>query len=373
MTKITNIEIREVKADLKSAFTGGTYQVKHRAGLLCRISTDDGVMGEACIGNESSYSDYLKSLIRGPFKKLLVGQSPLLIERHWQSMLTFDKAYIDRAALMMAIATVDATLWDLKGKLAELPLWQILGGYRPTVPLIAIGGYYETSTDEKGIRQEIQECRRAGLAGIKFKVGALSIDKDVERLRIARDEAGPEFAIVADSNLAWSVDEAITFARRTEEFEPVWYEEPIRSRDYVRGMQQFRLKAGVRTGAGQSDVSVFNSAELIEAKAVDVINATYNRGGGITGWMKLASAASFANIQMGQVGEPHIGMHLHAAIPNGSFAECYMDPARDPLWHELYVDFPKAIDGEISLPEVPGIGLNLNPAAVEKYAVEAWS
>lgn len=373
MTKITKVEIRELKADLKSAFTGGTYQVKHRAALLCRISTDDGAVGEACVGNESSYSDGLKSLVRGPIKKLLLGQDPLLIERHWQAMLAFDKAYIDRAALMMAIATIDATLWDLKGKLSGLPLWQLLGGYRNKVPLIAIGGYYETSTDEKGIRQEIQECRRAGLAGLKFKIGALSIDQDVERLRIARDEGGPDFIIVADANLAWSLDEAVSFARRTEQFGAIWYEEPIRPRDYLRGMQQLRVRTGVRVGAGQSDISVFNSAELIEAKAVDVINATFNRGGGVTGWMKLAAAAGFADIQMGQVGEPHIGMHLHAAIPNGSFAECYMDPARDPLWHELYQDFPKSVDGELTLPTAPGIGLTFNKAAIEKYAVEAWA
>lgn len=370
--KISNVELREIKAELPSAFSGSSYQVRYRSALLCRISTDEGITGMACVGNETSYTEYLKSLVRGPFREQLIGEDPLCIERHWQRMLSFDKAYVDRPSLMMAIATIDTTLWDLKGKISNQPVWKLLGGFTDKVPMIAIGGYYETSRDEQGIRREIDKCLRMGMAGIKFKVGALSVKEDADRVRIVRAEAGPDFAIVADSNMAWTPQQAIHFARLVEEYQPAWYEEPIRPRNFIRGMRELRQKMGVRTGAGQTDVSVFNSHDLIEAEAVDIINTTYNRGGGVTGWLKLAAAASFVDIAMGQVGEPHVSMHLMGGISNSTFVECYPDRARDPLWAELYSDYPMPSGGFVILPDSPGFGLTFNNKTIERYASEAW-
>ncbi|EIM26400.1 mandelate racemase/muconate lactonizing enzyme family protein [Microvirga lotononidis] len=371
--RITNVELRQIKADLPSTFSGGTYTLAARTALLCRITTDQGLGSVVCVGNESGYSSYLKSLVRGAFKDLLVGADPLRGEWLWQRMLDHDKAYIDRASLMMAVATVDAALWDLKGQITGLPVWRLLGGVSAKVPVIGIGGYYETSRDEDGIRREIRSYREQGLAGIKFKVGALSIEEDAERVRIARDEAGPRFAIVADSNMAWTPDEAVRFARLIEPHDIAWLEEPTRPRNFVRALREVRWKTGMRIGAGQSEVSVFDAYHLIQSEAVDVINVTYNRGGGITGWVKLAGAASFSDIRMGQVGEPHISMHMMAGISNPTYVECYPDPHRDPLWAELYIDRPEPKNGFITVPDRPGLGLILNPEAVERLAIEPWS
>ncbi len=138
-------------------------------------------------------------------------------------------------------------------------------------------------------------------------------------------------------------------------------------------MREVRFKTGIRTGAGQSEVSVFDAYELIRSEAVDVINLTYNRGGGITGWAKLAAAAAFADIRMGQVGEPHISMHLMAGISNPTFVECYPDPSRDPIWANLYNDRPVPKDGHIEVPDKPGFGLTFNENTLESLAIEPWS
>lgn len=372
MSTITSVELRQISAPLPTAFSGGTYQVASRTALLCRIKTDDGTVGEACVGNESTYPDVLKEIVRGPFRKLLVGADPLRGEQLWRGMVAFDKAYIDRPSLMLAIATVDAALWDLRGKLLGVPVWKLLGGYDPRVPMIGIGGYYETSRAADGIRREIAFYRERGLAGIKFKVGALAIEEDVERVRIAREAGGADFAIVVDSNMAWSTEDAIRFARLIAPFEPAWLEEPVHPRNVIRGLADVRLKTGVPTGAGQSEPSVFDAVRLLNQRAVDVLNVTYNRGGGITGWIKLAAMAAFSDVRMAQVGEPHISLHLMAAIPNRTFVECYPDPNRDPIWAELYLDRPEPKDGFIVAPEVPGFGLSFNPEVVERYAIEDW-
>lgn len=372
MSKIASLELRQISAPLPSTFSGGTYQLASRTALLCRIRADDGTVGEACVGNESTYPDFLKQTVRGPFRQLLVGADPLQGERLWQGMVAFDKAYVDRASLMLAIATVDAALWDLRGKLLGVPVWKLLGGYDPRVPIIGIGGYYETSRDAAGIRKEIAFYREQQLGGIKFKVGALAIEEDVERVRIAREAAGPDFAIVVDSNMAWSVEGAIRFARLIAPYGPAWLEEPVHPRNVARGLADVRLKTGIPTGAGQSEASIFDAVRLLEERAVDVLNVTYNRGGGITGWIKLAAIAAFSDVRMGQVGEPHISMHLMAAISNRSFVECYPDPNRDPIWAELYLNRPRPQRGFITVPETPGLGVAFNSETVERYAIEDW-
>ena len=273
---------------------------------------------------------------------------------------------------MMAIATVDAALWDLRGKLLGVPVWKLLGGYDPRVQMIGIGGYYETSRDAGGIRREIAFYKQCGLAGIKFKVGALSLEEDCERVRVAREAGGPDFALVVDSNMAWSPRDAVRFAQMIAPYDPKWLEEPVDPRHVVHGLRTVRLKTGVPTGAGQSEPTVFDCARLIDGEAVDVLNVTYNRGGGITGWIKLAAAAALRDVRMGQVGEPHVSMHLMAAIPNRTFVECYPDPDRDPLWAGLYRNRPKPVDGWVTATDVPGFGLEFDEDAVERYAIEHW-
>lgn len=371
--KITGVQLREISAALPNVFSGGTYKLNNRTALLCRITTDAGITAEVCVGNEFAYPPYLKELVRGPFRELLMGQDPLATERHWRAMLRYDKAYVDRSSLMVAIATVDAALWDLRGRILNQPLWKMLGGYRQQVPMIGIGGYYETSRDEAGIREEIAFYRRSGLAGIKFKVGALSLEEDAERVRVARDAGGEDFVLVVDSNMAWTPDDAERFSRMIAPYRPAWLEEPVHPRNVTRGLRQVRMRTGVRIGAGQSEDSVFDAYTLLAGEAVDVLNVTYNRGGGISGWTKLAAAASFVDVGMAQVAEPHISMHLMAGVSNGTYVECYPDVNRDPLWANLYVDRPEPVDGYLTVPDRPGLGLTLNTDVVERYAVESWS
>ncbi|MBN3846297.1 mandelate racemase/muconate lactonizing enzyme family protein [Paraburkholderia sp. Ac-20342] len=371
--KITDLKIRELSAELPLSFSGGTYKLDRRSTLLCRITTDEGVVGEVCVGNETGYSEHLKDVIRGKLRDLIMGQNPLDIERHWHNMLATTKEYADRASLMQGIALIDTALWDLRGKFLKQPLWRLLGGYRNSVQMIGIGGYYQTSKDEKGIREEIAFYKEYGLAGIKFKVGALSLEEDAERVRIVRAAGGNDFVIVVDSNMAWNPDDAERFASMIKPLKPAWLEEPICSEDIPLELHRLRQKSYVKTAAGQSELSVFEAHRLLVSESVDVLNVTYNRGGGVTGWVKIAAAASFSNVDMAQVGEPHIGMHLIASVPNTTYVECYPDEKRDPFWAKLYSNLPRPENGFIKLTEEPGVGLSLREDAVELFATEAWS
>ncbi|MCC7050003.1 MAG: mandelate racemase/muconate lactonizing enzyme family protein [Alphaproteobacteria bacterium] len=371
--RIVDIVVRPIAVDLPLAFSGGTYNLARRASILCRITTDAGHTGYVCVGNEAKYTDHFFSLLRGPFKQILVGSDPMATSAIWERMVKHATGYVDRASVMMAMATVDTTLWDLKGKICGQPLYKLLGGHSDRVPMIGIGGYYETSTDAAGIRREIAEYKRQGLAGIKFKVGALAIEADAERVRVARQAAGDDFAIVVDSNMAWTPDVAVRFANSIRDMNPAWLEEPVHWRNVVRGLREVRTKTGIPVGAGQTEESVYGCWALLAGESVDVINVTSNRGGGPTAWMRIAAAASLVDVRMGQVAEPHVSMHLMAAIPNATFVECYPDARRDPFWDKLYLDRPAVENGCIRLPDKPGIGLTIDEAAAERWAVGLWA
>lgn len=372
MTTITRMRIREISTPLASRFSGGTYQVDHRAAMLCEVSLEDGQVTTVCIGNETGYSETLKSYITARFRDMVVGSGILDAARLWNEMMLGFRAYIPREDFIQALAIVDSALWVSRAEHLGVPLWRLLGGARKSVPVVGIGGYYETSPDAKGIEQEYETFKAMGLAGVKFKVGALSIEEDARRVLALREIAGADYRIVVDSNMAWSPTDAVRFASLIRETRPEWLEEPVHPKNVSNGLRDVRLKSGIPIGAGQSDQSVFDSFRLLTSEAVDVLNMTYNRGGGITAWNKLAAAADLADLKVAQVGEPHISMHLMGGAANGTFAEIYPEDSRDPFWHRLYPGRPEIVDGHFQLPDRAGLGFDLDLDTAESFATEDW-
>lgn len=370
--RITNVETRLLEADLPLEFEGGTYSVVKRSAVLCRLTTDAGLTTTVCVGNEDHYSDYFFSLLNGPFKEILRESDPLHTELVWERITAQATGYVDKAEMMKAISTLDIALWDLKGRAAGLPLRQLLGGVRDRVPLIAIGGYYEIGDTYDQIAREVERLKAYGVCGVKWKVGRRTLQADADRIASVRKAAGGDFVIIADSNMAWMPDAALRFARLIEDYDVTWLEEPVHWTAQFHGLRQVREHTSIPLAAGQSEVSVFTCGWLIASRSVDVINLCCNRGGGITGWMKLAGQAAMEGLRMANVAEPHIASHLMASVGNGTFAECYADGRRDPFWEELYTDRPQIKDGMLLLPVSPGLGVTLDERTIEKYSVTPW-
>ena len=372
MSTIRNLQIREISTALEGDFSGGTYSVSSRSALLCRVELDGGALTVVCLGNEFGYSDYMKSMITGAFRKIITGRDVMETQAIWHDLFEGFAGYIPEEDYVKAVSIVDTALWAARAEFLGLPLWRLLGGARRLVPVIGIGGYYERARSAEGIEAEHKAFLEAGLAGIKFKVGALSIEEDAQRVLTLREIAGPDFRIVIDSNMAWRPADAVRFAELVRGAGPEWLEEPVHRKNVTHGLRDVRLKTGVAIGAGQSDASVFDSFRLVTAGAVDVVNMTYNRGGGITAWHKLAAAADLADVRVAQVGEPHVSMHLMAGTPNGTFVEIYPEHARDPIWHNLYPNKPQLVDGCFELPSGPGLGFAVDLDRAEDYVVEDW-
>ncbi len=362
---IRAIETVSLRVPLVRTYRGSQYQMTHRSTTICRVHTDEGIVGEAWAGDEDASLDTIAAIIDDEIAPQLIGEDGFAIERAWQLArpATFD-ILRDRRLGLVACACVDTALWDAIGKALGQPLWRLWGGYRSELPMISIGGYY----GGPDIAEEIAELRELGLAGLKFKVGGRDPKTDAERFKRAREAAGSDFILCADANQGWSPDEAIEFVRLVADDDLHWFEEPCRWDIDRVALRDVRMKTGVRVCAGQSEYSASGCRELMAAGSIDVCNFDASWSGGPTEWRRTAAIASSYGLAMGHHEEPQVASHLLASIPHGTFVECF-HPDRDPIWWNLPANRPALVDGMLCLSEKPGLGWELDADFIDRYRV----
>jgi D-arabinonate dehydratase len=275
----------------------------------------------------------------------------------------------NRGILMQAIAAVDNALWDALGKLYNVPLYKLLGGYRDKVPIIAIGGYYQAGKGQDALNEEMLYYRELGMAGVKFKVGRKTVAEDVERVRKAREAVGDDFIIVCDANQAWTPAQAIAFCRAAAPLNIGWIEEPVQWSDTLEGLRLVRENAPIPVTAGQGEISRYGCRDLITYGKVNNLNVDVTIAGGVTEWRRIAALASHFHVQMAHHEEAQVALHLLASIPHSLYVEIFPNIKRDPMWFELPVEHPRIRDGYMELPSGPGLGMELNEEIIARYRV----
>jgi L-alanine-DL-glutamate epimerase-like enolase superfamily enzyme len=260
---------------------------------------------------------------------------------------------------------VDTAIWDAVGRALGVSLHRLWGGYRDSVPVITIGGYYSPDAD---IAAEVSGLVEAGFAGMKFKVGGMTPEEDAVRLREARRVAGPEFKLAVDANQGWRPEQAIRFSKMVADCDLLWFEEPCQWQNDRRAMRDVRLAAGVPLCAGQSEFSAAGCRDLMETGSIDFCNFDSSWSGGPTEWRRAAAMATVYDVRMAHHEEPQVAAHLLASIPHGTYLE-YFHPMRDPIWHGLIANRPQLVDGRITLPGRPGLGWELDQDYIDRYAI----
>jgi D-galactarolactone cycloisomerase len=363
---ISRIETIPIRVPLGRVYRGSHYQMTHRSTIVTRVHTEEGVIGEAYAGDEDAGLLQIAAIVHEEIEPRLEGQDAFATERCWELArpATFD-ILRDRRLGLVACACVDTAIWDAVGKALGQPLWRLWGGYRDRLPMISIGGYYDSPLS---IAEEVLDLRERGLAGMKFKVGGLDPETDAQRFRTARTAAGDDFILAADGNQGWTPQQAIEFANLVADCDLRWFEEPCRWHNDVRAMRDVRTIAGVPVCAGQSEHSAGGCRDLMVAGAIDVCNFDASWSGGPTEWRRVAAMSQAFDVAMGHHEEPQVASHLLAAVPNGTYAECF-HPDRDPVWWNLIANRPPLVDGEIALPHRPGLGWELDLDYVERYRV----
>lgn len=360
--KITSITTEDYSWPRPRPITNGKHTYTHLGLNLLKIETDENVVGIG-LGTPGSI---VKATIEH-LKPLLIGEDPLNVERLWHKMWV-PKLIGRRGITTRAISAIDIGLWDIRAKVAGMPLYKLLGGYQDSVPTYVAGGYYEDDKGLKELAQEMESYVEMGARGVKMKVGAVSIREDVERVRAVREAIGPDIKLLIDANCAYKTHEAIQFARRIEDFDPFWFEEPI-SPDNYDGHRRIADSTIVPIATGENEYTRYGFRDLIAAGGVAVFNADAKILGGVTEWMKVNALAQAHEIDVAPHGSQDIHVHLVACASNGLILEFYPErihPLASTMYHHT---LELNHDGTVSPPDVPGIGVDPNYEVLEQYRI----
>jgi D-galactarolactone cycloisomerase len=367
--KIQGIEAIAIDIPLEKNFGGATYDVLKRSTVITRLRTDVGIVSNVYNGDNREDGLEIARIIETELAPIVIGQEVFAVERTWAAMFALTIPNRDRKLLLEAIACVDCAIWDVMGKAAGRSVHELLGAYAPDIPLLSIGGYYMEGKTPGDIAAEMYMYREAGILATKFKVGGMSPEEDAERVRIAREAVGPDYTIAVDANRGWSAADAIRFARLVEPLDIAWFEEPCQWTDEAAGMARVRAATSIPVNAGQSEITLQGVRRLIDAGAVDIVNYDASECGGVTDWRRAAALCAAAGLSMSHHEESQIALHLVAAIPHGIFVECFGDPARDPVWHRMWINRPPLTDGRMAVPVGPGFGIELDEDMVAEFRV----
>jgi D-arabinonate dehydratase len=368
--RVHSVEAIAVDIPLRRNFGGSTYAVLKRSTVVTRLRTDDGLVSEIYNGDNREHGPEIVRLIRDELAPILTGQDPAEVASVWSRLFTLSHSSRDRKLLMEAIACVDCAMWDLLGKARGQSVAALMGGrLRERLPIISIGGYYREGKTLADIGREMELYREAGMAGCKFKVGGLAPEADAARVRAARAAAGPGFVLAVDANRGWSVEDAVRFADLVEALDIAWFEEPCHWHDDARMMAEVRRATRIPITAGQSEITSHAVRRLLDAGAVDLVNFDASEGGGVTEWRRAAALCAQAGVKMAHHEEPQIAGQLLAAVPHGTYVECFADPERDPAWQALWANRPAVRDGTFPIPDGPGFGLVLDEPLIQRHRV----
>lgn len=369
--KIVRVETILLTIALNRDYGGSVYSVPRKNAIITRIHTDEGLVGH-CVNGEGNFEVHrqARDIVDQELAPLLIGQDPTAIETLWSRMwAATHRGGRDKWAAVRAVACADSALWDLLGKRAGLPLYQLWGGARHALPIVAIGGQYRDGYAPQDYGAEMEEYRALGLAGCKFKVGGREVEEDLARTRAARRAGGDDFTLFVDANRAWTRTQALAFCRQAADLDLRWFEEPCHWDDDRRDLALLRAQTGMPIAAGQSEITTQDCRDLMLDAAIDVCNLDASWGGGPTAWLRVARMAACFGVQMGHHGEPMVGSHLLAAVENGTYVETH-HPDRDPIFHQMLIGRGAIANGHYALPQGPGWGVEFDPDFIERYRTD---
>ncbi|MBI2939590.1 MAG: mandelate racemase/muconate lactonizing enzyme family protein [Chloroflexi bacterium] len=370
--KITNVRSATVVIPIQRPTAISTRQLRGREFVLVWLETDQGVEGLGYTYAGTIGGRVVQACVDSVLAGILVGQDPRYTEQLWERMFKETLLIGRRGAMVRAIGAVDLALWDARGKLYREPLYRLLGGYRDQVPAYASGGYYRPDIDPlKEVEGEMSRYLERGFTTFKIKVGGASIEQDAERVRVAREVIGPRARLALDANNAYN--DVATAIRAAEAFAPhdIWWLEEPTYPDSLPNSAQIAARVPMPVATGEIEATRWGFRDIIQARAAQILQPDAVVLGGITEWMKVAHLAAGHDLPVAPHWNADVHVHLVAATANGLVVE-YFHLDEDIYNFERLMDPENRLivaNGMIQVPERPGLGVVLNPRAVEQYRV----
>jgi D-galactarolactone cycloisomerase len=366
--KITDVKTIRLRAEIPvegQVFSRSGVR-NSRSATLVRVETDEGVSG---VGSCSGNGVLLEFIIARVLKPLIVGMDPTEIGAIWEKAYVRGghKEFGTRGIGVVALSGIDVALWDILGKVRGVPVYQLLGGKcRDRVPVYATALYPE---EPSKVAARARAFADQGFHGVKIKVG-FALDQDIHIVRAVRRELGKDFTIMTDANQGYSLDVALQAAAGFADAGAFWLEEPLFVED-VEGHAALRERGQVPIAVGENLHTCAAFRDFVVSRAVDFLQPDVARAGGISEIKKITAMAAAYQIPVsfhtwGDGVALAASVHLAAALQNCIVME--LDYTHNPLRDELLREPFKLSNGFLTPPEKPGLGVELDTEALERFA-----
>jgi D-galactarolactone cycloisomerase len=325
--------------------------------LLLRLETDQGVTGWGeAFGH--GVSPATKTAFDTLVAPMLIGRDPSNIDTLMHDLQQTLHLFGRSGAVMYALSGVDIALWDVAGKVAGKPLWQLFGGEARPMPA------YASLLRCSGPEAVAKSCRDALAQGYQhIKLHEIT----VEAVKAARDAVGPDVALMLDTNCPWSVDKALGMVRALGPYDLYWLEEPVWPPEDHAGLAKVRA-AGAVIAAGENAAGLIEFRRAFELGALDIAQPSVTKIGGISEMRRIIALASESGVRV----VPHCpyfgpgfiaSLHITAALPADTPVErLAVDLEASPMG-----DWVDAKNGDMRVPQAPGLGADPDPALIARY------
>lgn len=369
MPVIKGVEFRQFSARHLNA---------RRNWLVVKLNTDDPNLYGLGDASPMANDEEVKSLINTFVESFLIDKDPLDSEVHWAAI--YHDGHLRGGRLgTTALSGLDIAMWDLKGKLLDRPVYQLLGGaHRKKIRVYANGWYTNPGTPEQNA-QEAEKVVDMGYTALKFDpfgqenfytISLPEAKLAQDRMAAVRKAVGPFVDILLEAHAKFNVMNAIQLGKRFEEYNPLFYEEPV-SPENIAELLQVRQSVNIPIATGESLYTKFPFAQIVEVHAADVLQPDVANAGGITELKKIAAIAEAKHITLA----PHnvcspVGaqaeFHLCASIINFEIMEYHAEFYTDHYFR-LFDGFVRQTDGYVTLSDAPGLGLEINDEEISAH------
>jgi L-alanine-DL-glutamate epimerase-like enolase superfamily enzyme len=358
--RIEKLDVSTFEIPLEAAESDGTLSWDSTVAVTVRPTA----AGHTGLGYTYG-SGACATLIREHLAGIVTGSDPFDVPGTWERMVRAIRNLGRPGIASMAISAVDTALWDLKARVLEVPLFQLLGAVRDQVPVYGSGGFCSMSEEE--LKDQLGGwVQGQGIPRVKMKIAdrwGRDPGRDVERVALAREAVGPDAEVMVDANGGYTRKQAVRVAHELESLGVTWFEEPVSSDD-LEGLGEIRAMTRIDVAAGEYGYRIMDFRDLIPV--VDVLQPDVGRCGGITEWARVAALCAAHSMEVSSHTAQSLSAHPACAIPNVRHAEYFADHARA---ERILFDGVLEPSGGALRPDPsrPGNGLELKEADVERY------
>lgn len=383
--KITNISTYILRAPLERSFFSSQGKFSERNSLIVKVETDCGIVGWG-EGGQYGPPEPVQACVEKVLGPRLIGEDPRRRVVHWEESYARTRDFGGKGPFIEAISALDIAFWDITGKAYGQPISELIGGaFRRSIAAYGTGFYYDgikpLLVDEAQLRAECAQKSEAGFDIVKAKIGLLSPRDDLRRLEIIRDAFGSNVNLLVDCNHSYTFATARMMAAEMAKIEVLWFEEPVVPED-KESYRKLRDVSSVPIAGGEAEYTRFGFRDLILGGCVDIAQPDLCVSGGISEWMKIHALASAVGVSV----VPHVwgssialaaAVQVLAATPghpytanplpliNESVLE--FDTTENPLRTELIASPFVMTAGRVSVPEGPGLGIEVDEAVLDRY------